>query len=100
MIEEKGKAPEDTEQKSRRPGGPQPDPNIEFKELNLPNAAMTTKEDEFLLPDALLKPEKPPLLNQIKLQLMTVERARKMTVGAKVNMRHFALQCGAHPQHN
>jgi len=28
------------------------------------------------------------------------QRARKMIVGAKVNMRHFALQCGAHPQHN
>lgn len=47
MIEEKGKAPEDTEQKTRRPGGPQRDPNIEFKELNLPNAAMTTKKTNF-----------------------------------------------------
>jgi len=40
MTEEKGKAPEDTEQKSRRPGGPQPDPpDIKVETLNLPEAA-------------------------------------------------------------
>lgn len=47
MTEEKGKAPEDTEQKSRRPGGPQPDPK------NGPT-------DEFYLPDADDKGNKNP----------------------------------------